>query len=60
LARAILKHYNIKPELIKGHNQIFEVLLQGQVIYNNQSICGRFPVQENLFEEMEKYLPPLS
>ena len=60
LGAAIEKEFGIVPDLEKGHNGIFEVLLEGQVIYTNQSACSRMPTIPEVLQEIGRRLKPLS
>ena len=52
--------FGVRPQLIEGHNGIFEVLLNGQVIYTNQSACSRMPTIPEVLQEIGRRLKPLS
>ena len=52
--------FGVRPQLIEGHNGIFEVLLNDQVIYTNQSACSRVPTIPEVLQEIGRRLKPLS
>lgn len=59
LAAAIEKKFGIIAKLEEGHNGIYEVVVNGNVVYTNQSACGQFPTDEEVFQEIRKYKDPL-
>lgn len=59
LAAAIEKKFGITAKLKEGHNSIYEVAINGNVVYTNQSACGQFPTDEEIFQEIRKYKDPL-
>lgn len=60
LAAKIEAEFGITSELIGGHGGLYEVSINEKVVYSNQSTCGRFPEDEDLFREIGKYQDPLS
>ena len=52
--------FGVQPQLIEGHNGIFEVLLDSKVIYTNQSACSRMPTIPEVLQEIGRRLRPLS
>ena len=59
LAAAIEKEFGIIAKLKEGHNGIYEVAINGNVVYTNQSACGQLPTDEEIFQEIRKYKDPL-
>ncbi len=60
LAAAIQDVFGTKPILVDGLDGIYEVSLNGNVIYTNQSQCSSgFPANEEIFLEVSKYKDPL-
>ncbi len=56
---AIKNKFGITARLKEGHHGIYEVSLNGKVVYTNQSECGKFPEHEAIFEKIQKYKDPL-
>jgi predicted Rdx family selenoprotein len=60
LAADIENKFGVVPKLIGGHNAIFDVAVNGSVVYTNNKQCGQFPTHEQIFEEVRKYKDPVS
>ena len=45
---------------MEGHDGIFEVAINGNVVYTNQSVCSKLPENEEIFREIHKYKDPLA
>jgi len=58
LGDAIKNKFGITARLKEGHHGIYEVSLNGKVVYTNQSECGKFPEHEAIFEKILKYGDP--
>ena len=43
LADMIRKDFGMSPTLREGHDGIFEIRMDGNVVYSNASRCGRLP-----------------
>ena len=59
LAATIRSEFGIDAELIEGHGGIYELIINDTVAYSNQSSCGRFPTDEEIFAEIRKYRDPV-
>jgi len=60
LAASIQKVFGISPELVDGHNGIYEVAVNGNVIYSTKSTCSTgFPADQEIFQGISMYLKPL-
>lgn len=59
LAASVREHFGIAPELVEGHNGIFQVRLEGKVLFDNDSKCRRLPVVQEVLWELQKHLEPL-
>ncbi len=59
LAARIKDIFGIASRLIEGHNGIYEVAINGQVIVTNRGKCGQTPSEEKVLEEIRKYKAPL-
>ena len=51
--------FGVQPQLIEGHNGIFEVLLDSKVIYTNHSACSRMPTIPEVLQEIGRRFKPL-
>ena len=60
MAADIENKFGVVPKLIGGHNAIFDVAVNGSVVYTNNKQCGQFPTHEQIFEEVRKYKEPVS
>ena len=52
LQEAIKKKYGLSASLKEGAGGIFEVSIDGKVVYSNQTTY-RFPTDEEIFEKIE-------
>ena len=60
LASAIQEQFGMAAVLEEGRQGIFEVKLNGNVIYNNFEQGGRLPVNEEIFREIRKTVAPVA
>ena len=60
MAADIENKFGVVPKLIGGHNAIFDVAINGSVVYTNNKQCGQFPTHEQIFEDVRKYKEPVS
>ena len=51
MADAIQKEFNVKPELIEGSGGIFDVKLNGKLIYSKKE-TGRFPEHHEVLDKI--------
>jgi hypothetical protein len=55
LAATIKSEFGIDPELIEGHNGIYEVSTKNQVAYTNKSVCNSgFPGHQEIIESISR------
>lgn len=59
LAAEIEKTFGVAVELLEGHNGIYEVSVNEDVIYTNQGKCSRFPMVGKIKGSIAKYVDPL-
>jgi hypothetical protein len=59
LAARIKEIFGVSSQLIEGHNGIYEVAINGQVIVTNQGKCSGIPSDEVILQEIRKYHSPL-
>ena len=51
--------FGITPQLVGGHNGIYEVAINGQVLVTNRGKCNRIPTDEEILQEIRKHKFPL-
>ena len=51
--------FGVRPQLVEGHNGIFEITLDCEVVYTNQSVCSRVPTIAEALQAIAKKLDPL-
>jgi len=56
LAAAIKDKLGITAKLKQGHGGIFEVAIDGKVLYTNRNVCGSFPGEEEIIEKGEEFI----
>jgi hypothetical protein len=59
LAARIKEIFGIAPQLVEGHNGIYEVAINRQVVVSNQGRCDRSATEEEILEEIRKHKSPL-
>lgn len=59
LAARIGDIFGISPQLLEGHNGIYEVAINGKVVVTNQGKCSGVPSDEAILQEIRKHLYPL-
>lgn len=59
LAARIKDIFGICPQLVEGHNGIYEVAINGQVVVTNQRRCSGIPPDEAILQEIRKHQSPL-
>ena len=59
LAARIKEIFGITPQLLEGHNGIYEVFINGQVIATNQGKCTGMPNEDEILSAVRKYKTPL-
>ena len=59
LAARIKDIFGIIPLLVEGHNGIYEVAINGQVVVTNQGKCSGIPTDEEILQEIRKHTAPL-
>ncbi len=57
MADEISQRFGETPELIKGRDGVFEVTLDGELLYSKKS-TGRFPEPGEVESELETRLSP--
>ena len=59
LAARIKDIFGIAPQLVEGHNGIYETSINGQVVATNQGKCTGITPDEEILHEIRKHIPPL-
>jgi len=52
LAAAIKERFGIEPELIRGSGGVFDVTVDGKLIYSKHA-TGTFPEPDEILEDLE-------
>jgi selT/selW/selH-like putative selenoprotein len=60
LAAAIEARFGLAPVLEEGHRGIFEVSVDGDVIYNNFAHGGELPTDAQIFPQIRKVVEPIT
>jgi predicted Rdx family selenoprotein len=55
LAAAIKDKLGITAKLKKGHGGIFEVAMDGRILYTNRNVCGSLPTEEEVIRKAEEF-----
>ena len=56
LAAAIKDKLGITAKLKKGHGGIFEVAVDGKILYTNSTVCGSFPEEVEIVGKTEEFI----
>jgi len=56
MAAAIKKNLGITAKLKKGHGGIFEVAIDGKVVYTNRNVCGSLPTEVEILKKTEEFI----
>jgi len=56
MAAAIKGKLGITAKLKKGHGGIFEVAIDGKVLYTNRNVCGSFPTEVEILKKTRKFI----
>ena len=59
LAAKIKEIFGIASRLVEGHNGIYEVAINGQVVVTNQGKCSGVPTDADILSVVRKYRSPL-
>jgi len=55
MAAAIKDKLGINVKLKKGHGGIFEVAIDGKVLYTNRNVCNSLPTEEEILKKTEEF-----
>ena len=56
MAAAIKKNLGITAKLKKGHGGIFEVVIDGKVLYTNRNVCSSLPTVAEIVKKTEEFI----
>lgn len=56
LAAAIENKFGTNVKMIEGHNGVYDVAVNGNLIFTNQGKCNQRPKEEQIFDEIQKQL----
>lgn len=59
LAARIEEIFGVAPQLVEGHNGIYEVTSNGQVVATNQGKCTGVPGENDILSVIRKSINPL-
>ena len=59
LAAKINDIFGITSQLVEGHNGIFDVAINGQVVVTNQGKCAGTPTEDEILSEVSKHTNPM-
>jgi len=59
LAARIKDIFGIDSRLVEGHNGIYEVSINGDVVVTNQEKCSGLPAENDILSTVRKYRNPL-
>jgi hypothetical protein len=59
LAARIEDIFGITPQLVDGHNGIYEVSINRETVVTNQGKCAGTPTEDEILSVMSKYTNPL-
>lgn len=55
LAATMNDKFGVTPELVDGHNGIYEVTVDGNILYTNGGKCSQLPTNEEVLVAFRKY-----
>ena len=59
LAARIKDIFGFTPQLVEGHNGIYEVCVRGQVVVNNKGKCMRVPTENEILSILRNHISSL-
>jgi len=59
LAANIEDVFGVVPRLVEGHDGIYEVTVDGKVVFSNKGGCAGLPSDEEVLRGITAYLSPL-
>jgi len=54
LAAELKANVDVEAELVAGSGGVFDVVVDGQVVYSKQSSGNKFPINDALIEQIKK------
>lgn len=58
LAGEIENRFGITSKLNKGHDGIYEIMINNNIVYTNENKCSQLPENEEIFQKISKYRQP--
>ena len=55
----IAEKFGIQAELIEGHDGIYEVTINNEVVFTNLGSCQQFPTDGEILGKVRKFAAPL-
>jgi hypothetical protein len=55
IAADIKSDLGLTAQLVEGHNAIFRVAADGQILYDNNGVCGRLPENRDILNSIQSY-----
>jgi hypothetical protein len=55
MAAAIKSNLNLTAQLVEGHNAIFQVTANGQILFDNHGVCGQLPETKDILKSIRAY-----
>jgi hypothetical protein len=55
MAALIKDKLGITAKLKKGHGGIFEVAIDGKILYSNKNVCGSLPTKEEIIKKTKEF-----
>lgn len=59
LAARIEAIFGVTPQLVDGHNGIYAVSINGEVVVTNQGKCAGTPTEDEILSEVSKHTNPI-
>jgi predicted Rdx family selenoprotein len=54
VAAAIKKEFGVQAKLLPGHNGVFQVSVDGHLVFNNELKCGPMPKPEDIIPSIRE------
>lgn len=59
LAARIKEIFGFNPQVVEGHNGIYEVSVRGQVVATNKGKCSSAPTEDEILSILRNHISPL-
>jgi predicted Rdx family selenoprotein len=54
VAAAIKREFQVEAKLLAGHNGVFQVSVDGELVFNNEMKCGPMPKPEDIIPKIRE------